>query len=98
MATIAKLAIKISADLGGLLSGTSDTIQSIDNISNAVEKAPTSMKNFGDAVTGYAITLEAIKKTQDRLNNSNGLDFPASSILHETEKVARKLKDIFFTL
>ncbi|MDR1182934.1 MAG: hypothetical protein LBL13_13255, partial [Bacteroidales bacterium] len=66
MATIATLALKISSDFGDLTKNAQDIINSIDNIAKVAGIATPSMKNLEDASKGYAISLDAIKKAQDK--------------------------------
>ncbi|MDR0705238.1 MAG: hypothetical protein LBF88_09640 [Planctomycetaceae bacterium] len=95
MATITKLALRISADIGDLTKNAQDVIASVNSIAKVAGNATPSMKNLEDAANGYSIALDAVKKAQDRFSNANGFDqlTEATNIWNEADKAAKTLRD-----
>jgi hypothetical protein len=60
MATIASLAIKISADIANVTKSAQMVASSIDNIAKVAEKATPGMKNLSDATSGLSVMLSAV--------------------------------------
>ncbi|MDR1484124.1 MAG: hypothetical protein LBT09_04800 [Planctomycetaceae bacterium] len=95
MAIIAKLALKISADIGDLTKNAQDVISSVNNIAKVARNATPSIKNLEDASKGYSISLDAIQKAQARVKNSNGaINLDDIAILREAEKAVEQLKNM----
>jgi hypothetical protein len=93
MATIASLALKVSADIGDLTKNIGDIINSVNNIAKVAGNATPSMKNLKDATLGYSIALDALKKAEERKDLLGGVDLDANNRFNEAEKMANKLKD-----
>lgn len=64
MATIAELAIKVSANISSATKNLQDIIGSVESVQKAADKAKPGMKQLTDAADGYLTMLDAVNKAQ----------------------------------
>jgi hypothetical protein len=84
MANLAKLAIKLVADMDKAQKDFTSMSTTIASIEKSAKTATPSMKNLTDAVKGYGIMQEAVKKAQEAYDNS-----PVESLLETKQLVTQ---------
>ena len=94
MATIANLAIKVSANISDLTQNINTVNSSIGQMAKKVQSVSPTLKNLADAAAGYGHMLSAVDAAQKRLNDSplEGM-LENQQILNETTRVAGRLQE-----
>ncbi|GHT17105.1 hypothetical protein FACS1894189_2370 [Planctomycetales bacterium] len=94
MATIAALAIKVSANISDLTRGIKNVNSSIGYMVKTAQNATPSMKSLEDVSKGLEATLNAVSDAQTRLDNSTpeGL-MESQQLLTKTTEAAEKLQN-----
>ncbi|MDR2438305.1 MAG: hypothetical protein LBE12_02890 [Planctomycetaceae bacterium] len=94
MATIAKLAIKISANIDELLKGASNVVRTIDNIAKITQNATPSMRYLGDSAESLGTLLEGVAEASIRVSEAFGNSDLNQEQIQEAINQYEKLQDI----
>ncbi|GHT26808.1 hypothetical protein FACS18942_04950 [Planctomycetales bacterium] len=91
MATIASLAIKVSANIADLSKGINSINSSIGYMVKTAKNASPSLKSLEDVAKGAGAVMDAVAAAQKRVND-NPVDLESQMILTKTQEAAEKLK------